>query len=121
MEIDGGAGLSRGMDDRVGFDIDPDDEVEAAESFLRGWATADVVALRDRSLGGGAWIFTVLRLEVVKGAIEVVDMLDAEVEVEWSELEVVEPETEDGLTWCGLIICQVGSSSLGFIGNGAGS
>lgn len=122
LEIDGGAGLARGMDDRADFDIDPDDEVEASESFLRGWATVDVVvALRERSLGGGAWIFTVLRLEAVKGEIEVADMLDAEVEVEWSELEVVEPETEDGVTWCGLMICQAGSSSLGFIGNGAGS
>lgn len=54
-----------------------------------------VVALRERSFGGGAWILTVLRLEDVNGAIDVVDMLDADVEVEWSELELVEPETED--------------------------
>ena len=56
-------------------------------------ATAEVfVALRERNFSGGAWIFTVLRFELVKGAMEVVDMLDADVEVEWSELELVETD-----------------------------
>ena len=57
----------------------------------------------------------------MKGATDVVEMLDADVDVEWSELELVEPETGGVVACCGVIICQVGSSSLGFIGKGAGS
>ena len=41
-----------------------------------------VVALRERSFGGGACIVTGFRVEAAKGAIDVVDMLDADVEVE---------------------------------------
>lgn len=41
-----------------------------------------VVPLRERTLTGGACIFTVLRLKAVKGAIEVVDMLEADVDDE---------------------------------------
>jgi hypothetical protein len=83
LDMDNDVGLDTEPDDVIDFDIEPDEDVvEASESFLRGWATADVVALRERSFGGGAWIFTALRLEVVKGAMDVVDMLDAEVEVE---------------------------------------
>ena len=84
LGMDNGAGLDTKPDGVMDFDIEPDEDVvEASESFLRGWVTADVVvALRERSFGGGAWIFTALRLEAVKGAMDVVDMLDAEVEVE---------------------------------------
>jgi hypothetical protein len=86
------------MDGVVDFEIEPDEDVvEASESFLRECAE-DVVPLRERSLGGGAWIFTVLRLVVVKGAMDVVEMLDADVEVEWSEEELVEPDTDDAGT-----------------------
>jgi hypothetical protein len=93
-----GTGLSE-TDGVVDFDIEPEDDVvEASESFLRGCVPV-VVPLRERSLGGGAWIFTVLRLLVVKGAMDVVEMLDADVEVEWSEEELVEPDT-DGAGMC---------------------
>jgi hypothetical protein len=99
------------------------DASEASES-LRWRRVVDVVVVlrdRERSFGGGAWIFTVFKFEAVKGAMEVVEMLDADVDVEWSELELVEPETEGVVACCGAIICQAGSSSLGFIGKGVGS
>lgn len=94
--------LSMSIDFFGAEEADRDGDVrDASESFHRGkgWVTIEaVVALRERSLGGGACILTVLRLEVVNGAIDVVDMLDADVEVEWSELELVEPEMEDAGT-----------------------
>ena len=73
-----------------------------------------VVPLRDRNFGGGAWISTVLSLEAAKGAMARVDMLDAEVEVEWLELELVESDAEGVVKWCGVVICHFGSSSLSF-------
>ena len=112
--------MSRDFLGAVALEVD-DDAIDASESFRRGWVVAVVVALRERSFGGGAWIFTILRLEAVKGAIEVVDMLEADVEAEWSELELVEPETDGAEPCWGTIICHAGSSSLGFIGKGAGS
>ena len=78
------------------------------------------MALRERSFGGGGWIFTGFSLACVKGAIEVVDMLDAEVEVEWSELELVEPEAEGAGTCCGAIICHEGSENLDLMGKSTG-
>lgn len=63
------------------FEVD-DIASEVSESLRRGWVVDVVVALRERSLGGGAWIFIVLRLDAVKGAMDVVEMLDADVEVE---------------------------------------
>lgn len=79
-----------------------------------------MVALRERCFVGGAWIFTVFSFGDVKGAMEVVDMLDADVEVECSEAELVEPETEGAGTCCGTIICHEGSENLDFTGKGAG-
>lgn len=55
---------------------------EASEGLRRGWALV-VVALRDRSLGGGgACSVTVLSLEGVKGAMCVVDILDVDLDPE---------------------------------------
>lgn len=50
-------------------------------------------------------------------------MLEAEVEAEWSDLEVVDPAVDGAGTWlCGVLtICQWGSGSLGFMGKGARS
>ena len=101
LDVDSGAGLDTDADGVNDLDMElSEDLAEASESFRRGWAVVvdDVVALRERSLGGGAWIFTVLRLEAAKGATDVVDMLDAEVEAEWSELELPDPEIEDPAT-----------------------
>ena len=99
------------------------DASETSESLGWGRVADVVVALRDRerSFGGGASIFTVCRVEAVKGATDVVEMLDADVDVEWSELELVEPETEGVAACRGAIICQAGSWTLGFIGRNAGS
>ena len=48
LDNDNGAGLDTELDDVMDFDMEPaEDMVEASESFLRGWATADVVALRE--------------------------------------------------------------------------
>lgn len=100
-------------------DGEPNSELDTSEG--RAWITAVVVVLRERILDGGDWMWTVLCVEDALCGVEVEEMLDAELEVEWSDPEDEEPAAEWVGSWCGFIICHVGSSSLSFAGSGTGS
>jgi hypothetical protein len=104
----------------LGEDVNGEPKAELETSAGRGRVAEDVVALRFRRAAGGDWITTCLGVTLC--GVEAVEMLDAEVDVEWpSEREEAEPDTDGGARLWGTIICQSGSSNLGLMGNGAGS
>jgi hypothetical protein len=105
----------------LGTDMEGEANAVLETSDGRGRVAEEVVALRFRLVAGGGWIWTCLCIALC--GIVAVEILDAEVDVELpSDRDEVDPDTEGGAWWiCGAIICQFGSSSLGFMGNGVGS
>ena len=88
---------------------------EVDRSVGRWGAEVVVAALLRRPVGAG-WIWICFWRGAALYGEEV--MLDADVEVEWlSERDEAEPEEIEVVVWT-LIICQVGSSILGFIATG---